>query len=63
MIIHEDETSRVSLEKNGPGLMKYEWEVDSSKPPIRLEGHEYKFNSRLVRSIFYDKKTLARMFA
>ena len=47
--------------KNGDDLITYELDVDPSKPKAWVEGHEYKFNSRIVsitvsRCFFKPKK-------
>lgn len=35
--------------RNGTHARIFEWHVDTSKPRMWIEGHEYKFNSTLVR--------------
>lgn len=44
--------------KNGPhGFVIHHYEIDTSLPKMKVEGMQYKFNSRLIRSeYFQDKK-------
>lgn len=43
--------------KNGPkGYVLHTWEIDHSLPKIRLEGFQYKFNSKLISSEYFTEK-------
>lgn len=43
--------------KNGPRYATYTWEIDESKPQVWIEGHDYKFNSTLIKVEHHDNET------
>ena len=46
--------------KNGTGVVVHTYEIDDSKPVCRVEGMEYKFNSRIIRSEYFQEKSNGR---
>lgn len=39
---------REVTDRNGKELLTHVWHVDTSRPPVWIEGFQYKFNSTLV---------------